>query len=188
MPRQPGATYAISDTGPLISAFQSGSFDVLAQIFAEVHIPRACLDELQVHGWREQVQVAMPKLVIVELTSHEGEMALDIARQVAGHPDTNDPVVENHLGEAQAIVLALRAEYRDDLLLLDELVARVVAKEKGLKLSGFPGVLLLAVQLGLMSSDGLKTRLEMCRAQGTHYSVTFIERVYAMAKQEWRKT
>lgn len=85
------------------------------------------------------------------------------------------------------IALALRAEYRNDLLLLDELAARAVAHEKGLKLSGFPGVLLLAVQVGLMSPDGLKTRLEKCRAQGTHYGVSFIERVYAMAKQEWRK-
>ena len=186
MPRQPGVTYAISDTGPLISAFQSDSFDLLAQIFAEVHISRACLDELETHGWIKQVQAAMPKLAVVELTSREKDMALNIARQVANHPDTNDPVVENHLGEAQAIALALRAEYRDDLLLLDERAARAIAQERGLKLSGFPGVLLLAVQAELMSADDLRTRLETCRAQGTHYSIQFIERVYAMAKREWR--
>jgi predicted nucleic acid-binding protein len=182
MPRQPGTTYAISDTGPLISAFQSNSFGVLARIFAEVHISRACLDELEVHGWREQAQAAMPKLAVVELTPREKERALDIARQIANHPDTNDPIAENHLGEAQVIALALRAEYRDDLLLLDELAARAIAKERRLKLSGFPGVLLLAVQIGLISADDLKTRLERCRTQGTHYSTLLIEQVYAMAK------
>ena len=129
----------------------------------------------------------MPKLAVVELTSREKEMALGIAQQIANHPDTNDPIAENHLGEAQAIALTLRAEYRADLLLLDELAARVIAKERGLKLSGFPGVLLLAVRAELMSADELRTRLEMCRAQGTHYGVRFIEQVYAMAKQEWRK-
>lgn len=32
-PRLPGTTYAISNTGPLISAFQSNSFGLLTQIF-----------------------------------------------------------------------------------------------------------------------------------------------------------
>src|SRR5207245_11222283 len=97
-------------------------------------------------------------------------------------PGTNDRVVENHRGEAQAIVLALRSEYQEDILLLDELAARAIAKQAGLKLSGFPGVLLLAVQGGLISAAELKARLEACRQQGTHYGATFIQHVYEMAK------
>ncbi len=93
----------------------------------------------------------------------------------------------NHLGEAQAIVLALRTEYHNDLLLLDELVARAVAKQLNIKLSGFPGVLLLAVQAGLISAEDLKARLEKCRREGTHYGTTFIQQVYRMAKQGRRK-
>jgi predicted nucleic acid-binding protein len=183
MLRQLGATYAVSDTGPLISAFQSDSFGVLARIFAGIHVPQGCLDELLVHGWEEQVQAAMPKLAVIELTSREKEMALGIAQEIANRPGTNDPIAANHFGEAQAIALTLRAEYRADLLLLDELAAREIARERGLKLSGFPGVLLLAVQAEMMSADELRTRLERCRAQGTHYGVRFIERVYEMAKR-----
>ncbi len=116
-------------------------------------------------------------------TPGEEKRALAIAKQIAEHPDTNDPTVENHLGEAQAIALALRPEHRDDLLLLDELAARAIATRMGVKLSGFPGALLLAVQGGLISADELEKRLERCREQGTHYGVTFIRQVYEMAKK-----
>jgi predicted nucleic acid-binding protein len=187
MPRLPGATYAVSDTGPLISAFQSDSFGLLTQIFDEIHIPKVCLDELERHGWGEEIQAAKPKLVVVKLTSDEERYALELAERIANHPDTNDSVVENHLGEAQTIALALRAEYRDDLLLLDEWVARLVAKEEGAKLSGFPGVLLVAVQGGLISAEDLEMRLGSCKAQGTHYGTRFIRQVYEMAKREGRK-
>jgi predicted nucleic acid-binding protein len=186
--RRPGVTYAVSNTGPLISAFQSDSFALLTHIFAEVHISTACMAELTKHGWEEEVRAASPKLVIVKLAPGEERHALAIAKQIAQHPDTNDPIAEHHLGEAQAIVLALRSEYRDDLLLLDELAARAIAKHLGVKLSGFPGALLLAVQGGLITAEELKVRLEQCRAQGTHYGVPFIKQVYEMAKQGRRKT
>ena len=121
------------------------------------------------------------------MTVGEEKYALELAERIAHHPDTHDPVAEGHLGEAQAIALALRSEYKDDLLLLDELAARAVAKQEGVKLSGFPGVLLVAVQGGLISAEDLRSRLETCRAQGTHYGARFVQEVYEMAKQGWRK-
>ena len=90
---------------------------------------------------------------------------------------------DNHLGEAQAMVLAARPEFAKDVLLLDELAARAVAKELGLNLSGFPGLLLVAVQEGLLTAEGLKKRLEICQRQGTHYSDEFIEQIYLAAKR-----
>jgi predicted nucleic acid-binding protein len=180
--RLPGVPYAVSNTGPLISAFQSDSFSLLTRIFAKIHVPVACIAELETHGWEREVQAVAPRLVPMKLTVNEEQRALTFARQIAQHPDTDDPVAENHQGEAQAIVLALRAEYRDNVLLLDELAARAIAKEAGLKLSGFPGALLLATRYGLISADELKARLETCRQQGTHYGATFIQQVYLMAK------
>lgn len=185
--RLPGATYAVSDTGPLISVFQSDSFSLLTQIFGEIHLSTVCMAELTKHGWEDEVQANSGKLVILKLTSDEELLALSIAKEIARHPETNDPVVGNHLGESQAIVLALRSEYQDDLLLLDELAARAIAKQKGIKLSGFPGVLVLAVRGGLISANDLKIKLEKCREQGTHYGVTFIQQVYEKAKQGRRK-
>ncbi|MEZ4867939.1 MAG: hypothetical protein R3C14_41815 [Caldilineaceae bacterium] len=180
---QSGDTIAISNTGPLISVFQSNSFAMLTDIFVEVRISAVCRAELIRHGWADAVQAAGSKLVIVQLTTEEEQAAQSIAQQIAQHPDTNDPVAENHLGEAQVIVVAQRKEYQGNLLLLDELAARAIARQHGVKLSGFPGVLLLAVQIGLISAEALKARLETCRSQGTHYGAAFIQQVYEMAKQ-----
>jgi predicted nucleic acid-binding protein len=117
------------------------------------------------------------------LTPDEEEHAWTFAEQIAQHPDTDDPVASHHLGEAQAIVLALRREHHQDLLLLDELAARAIAQEAGLKISGFPGALLLATQSGLISAEDLRAKLEICREKGTHYGAMFVHQVYTMAKQ-----
>ncbi len=179
----PIGTYAVCNTGPLISAFQSDSFPLLAQIFTGIHVSNVCFGELVLHGWDTEVQAATPPLVIVPLTPEEEQQAYKIAEQIAGHPQNSDPVIENHLGEAQAITLSLRPEYYGDVLLLDELAARAVAKQFGIRLSGFPGVLLLAAQAGLITADELRNRLERCRQKGTHYGISFIQQVFEMARQ-----
>jgi predicted nucleic acid-binding protein len=179
----PGATYAISNTGPLISAFQSDSFELITKIFPTVFISSLCMAELEEHGWKEEIQATSSQLVVMKLTVKEEMRALNFAHQIAQHPDTNNPNLENHLGESQAIVLSLRSEHKNHLLLLDELAARSIAKQAGIKLSGFPGVLLLAAQIGLISAEDMKKRLELCRAKGTHYGVKFIKQVYEMAKR-----
>jgi len=180
--REPGATHAISDTGPLISIFQSDSLDLVTTLLPVIHIPPVCLEELIRHGWGESLQSAGSQIESHSLTQAEKEMARTIARQIAFHPLSRDPVVDNHLGEAQALALATRPEFVNDVLLVDELAARVVAEQMGLTISGFAGVLLVAVQEGLLTANELKERLATCRQQGTHYSEAFIEQVYLAAK------
>lgn len=177
------AIHAISDTGPLISAFQSDSFGLLTKIFSQVLIPVACKAELQEHGWTEELIAASPRLRTVESTATEAARSIRFATQVAEHFATKDRTVESHLGEAAVIVLALRAEHRGSIVLIDELAARDVAQKAGLTISGFPGVLLLAARGGLISAEDLRTRLETCRRQGNHYAKTLIQKVYEMAKQ-----
>lgn len=178
-----GLTYAVSDTGPLISAFQSGSFALLADLFAEVHTPTACVDELEQHGWADEMRAAAPTLVHMALTEDEQKRAEAFARQIAERPESSVRVSVEHQGEAQAIVLALRPAYRQGVLLVDERAARSVALASGLTISGFPGVLLLAAQVGLLTPEDVRARLETCRRQGTHYGVRFIEQVYQLARR-----
>lgn len=180
--REPGVTHAISDTGPLISIFQSDSLDLIITLLPVIHISPACVDELIRHGWKESLQSAASHVESHFLTQDEEETAWTIARQIASHPLSRDALPANHLGEAQAIAMAARPEFVNDVLLLDELAARAVAEEIGLTLSGFAGVLLAAVQEELLTADELKERLETCRRQGTHYSEAFIEQVYLTVK------
>lgn len=81
------------------------------------------------------------------------------------------------------MALVQRPEFAEGVLLLDELAARAVAAEAGIRVSGFAGILLLAVEEELITADEVKERLERCRRQGTHYSAEFIERVYQAAKE-----
>jgi predicted nucleic acid-binding protein len=182
----PGITYALSDTGPLISAFQADSFALLKAVFTEIWTTPLCWVELQQHGWEAELRAVSPHLQIAELTPTEKARTIGVAKQIADHPATKDRDPESHLGEAQVIALAMRAEHRDHVLLVDELAAREVAAQAGLTLSGFPGVLLLAVRSGLIPPEEVRIRLELCRQKGTHYGRAFIQKVYDMARREQR--
>ena len=118
-----------------------------------------------------------------KLTDAEVEQAADLARRIAAHPTSQNREPIHHLGEAEAMVLVQRAEFAGAVLLLDELAARAIALEIGLQISGFAGVLLLAVEEGLLGAAEVKKRLERCQQQGTHYGAHFIRRVYEAAKE-----
>ena len=87
-------------------------------------------------------------------------------------------------GDERPVSRSLRRRPKPEahVLLLDDLAARVMAEEIGLKPSGFAGVLLVAVQEELLSAYELKERLETCRQQGIHYGEAFIEQGYLTAK------
>ena len=55
--------------------------------------------------------------------------------------------------------MALREAYQEAFLLLDELAARAVAQEFRLRITGFPGALLLAVQDGMITPADLSAFL-----------------------------
>jgi predicted nucleic acid-binding protein len=173
----------VSNTGPLISAFQSGSFEVIAALLGTIHTTAACRAELIRHGWQSQIDQAGEALAIHELTAVEDEQAMILARRIADHPISKDRNPMNHLGEAEAMTLAQRAEFSNSAILLDEVAARGVAVEEGLIISGFAGALLAAVERGLLTAEELKTRLDDCRELGTHYSLNFIEQVYQAAQE-----
>ena len=174
---------ALSDTGPLISIFQSDSLDLLLALFSHVGISETCVAELTKHGWYDDLVRAAPFVVSHRLTESESAQARELARRIATHPASKDPEPANHWGEAEVMLLAERHEFDDGVLLLDELAARGVAVEIGLRISGFAGVLLLAAGEGLLNANEVKARMERCSQQGTHYSRTLIERVFQAARE-----
>jgi predicted nucleic acid-binding protein len=177
-----GGIQAVSDTGPLISIFQSNSLDILTPLISVFHITPVCRLELSKHGWDHALHIAGTMFKSRRLTAAEENTAISIAHKIALHPTSKDPIAKNHLGEAQAIVLATRTEFSRSVLLIDEKAARIVATDAGLRISGFAGILLGTVQRKLLTAEELRTRLKTCQLLGTHYSDKFIEEVYLMAK------
>ncbi len=171
----------VSDTGPLISAFQSGSFPLLHALIGDVVVPKAVADEITQHDWSEELAAAGEKIRVVELTPDEQTKVTEVADAIG----TSEPL--EHRGEAEAIVLASRRGESCELILIDELAARNCAKTMGLRIVGFPGILLMAARSKVISPDELKSRLERCRDQGTYYGQQLIDDVYQMDQPGWRQ-
>lgn len=168
------------NTGPLISAFQCGRVDLLRRYFRTVYIAPSQVAEFEKHGVSEELHNLIQEgfVVLAEpLTASEKERAEMLARQIAAHPSSADPDYHNHLPEAEVMVVAARPELECALILLDELVARVVAEQEGLRITGFPGVVGRAGLDGLLNKKDIRRLLGLCRQQGTHYSDLLIEHV-----------
>jgi predicted nucleic acid-binding protein len=171
----------VSDTGPLISALQSESVGLIADLFGTVHTSEVCISELGRHGWADYL--ARHHIVGHRLSDAEVASAAVLAAQIAGHPASKEPNPNHHAGEAEAMVLVQRPEFAGAVLLLDELAARAVATTTGLTISGFAGVLLTAVYEGLLAADEIRQKLIRCQQQGTHYSNTFIQKIDQIARE-----
>lgn len=172
---------AISDTGPLISAFQSNSFDILVTVVGPITITPTCRAELIEHGWAEALRQVSSALLVQSLTTEEVALAETYAHHIAIHPLSKDPEALNHLGEAEVMALAERFDGNECLLLIDEQVARAVARQHRFSVTGFAGVLLIAVEEGLLTPEQVRERLELCRQHGTHYGASLIQQAYELA-------
>jgi predicted nucleic acid-binding protein len=170
---------AISNTGPLISVFQCNRVDLLKLFFSVIYITASELIELEKHGWIDEVKNLINEgliKVIDSLTEQEKVTSELIAKRIALNSSSSDPGWENHLPEAEAMVIM---KYRSDLgiqlILLDEKVGRSIAKELNLTVAGFPGILSWAGKEQILTKDKIKNLLQICQKQGTYYSNRLIE-------------
>jgi predicted nucleic acid-binding protein len=149
-----GNDIAISNTGPLVSAFQCERLDILKIYFLVVYVTISEIKELNNLGWISDINKAISNndiIVIESLTRLEQK-------------------------EAEAMALARqRKELMIDTILLDEKAARDVAKGLGLQYIGFPGILGRAGTDRLLTKNEIYQLLKTCQNQGTHYSDSLIE-------------
>jgi predicted nucleic acid-binding protein len=173
----------VCNTGPLISAFQCGRVDLLKRYFKTIYIALSQVAEFEKHGASEELDDLIQEgfVVLAEtLTADEKDRAETLARRIAAQPSSGDPDYRNHLPEAEAMVVATRPELGCVRILLDELAARAVAEEEGLRITGFPGVVGRAGLDGLLTRNEIRHLLGLCQQQGTHYSNRLIEHVAEM--------
>ena len=118
----------VSNSSPLISLGAIGRLDLLHDLFDEISIPPAVLQEVR------SVDIS-PETWIVP-------------REVDNPPLSQALESELDRGEAEAIALAI--ELRADLLLMDERRGRRLASRLGLKVLGVLGILVDAKRIGLI--------------------------------------
>jgi uncharacterized protein len=139
----------VSNTSPLTSLAAIGHFELLRNLFGEVHIPQGVWQELNKGGRRHP-------------GSQEVENAAWIYRhEVSSQAATPILLRDLDLGEAETLVLAL--ELKADLVLLDEQEGRHTAGRLGLRPLGVLGILLKAKQDGAI--EVVRPALESLRRQ-----------------------
>ncbi len=176
----------VSDTGPLISVFQSKQVKLLQSLYDKVCIPITTLPEYigQVEKTTIDWLISIGYVDVCELTLSEKSMAFEIAKEIAEHPLSKNKLAEDHDPEAQAIVLAKRQTFKACELLMDELVAREIAKKHDVPIIGFPGILIRCCKHGMISAEQVRDTLLICQSLGTHYATDFIQNIYKKLKEE----
>jgi predicted nucleic acid-binding protein len=169
----------VSNTGPLLSAFQCSRTDFFSRYFRRIYIPVSEVEEFKRHGAGDWLQGLVEEgLVAIEhLTAVEAMRAEQIARHIAASPLSKVRDHRHHLPEAEAMVLAQREGLGVSRILLEERAARQVAQQLGLRLTGFVGVLLMACDEQLLTPAEMRVLLGTCRKQGTRYSDDLINEV-----------
>jgi uncharacterized protein len=117
----------VSDTSPLNGLFRIGHLHLLQLLFDRVIIPAEVVEELsaiEIFGFDPQKLLANSWIEIWE------------------SPENND--FREILDKGEAAAIALAKKLNADVLLIDELKARSVAKKEGFRVVGVLGVLLLA--------------------------------------------
>ena len=158
----------VSNTTPLIGLASIQRFDLLRQLFGEVHIPQAVYDEAvlagrEAGGAKQEVSTAQ----WIRTVSVQDRLAVEVLLD------------DMDLGEAETIVLA--RELGADWVLMDEKKGRRKLEQLGLKKIGTLGILLKAKQLGLLSV--IRPEIEQLHRQGFSISQNVIDEVLHQAKE-----
>ncbi len=155
----------MSDTSPLRYLVQLGHEQVLPQLFGEIVIPSFVRTEMQqpstpqkVRAWAE----SLPDWITVRA------------------PVTVDLTLKVHRGEQEAISLALELGAR--LILLDDRAARLVAAQRGLRVTGLLAIVETAGERNLLSLPDTLNELR----QNTSYRIDHRLVEQALARHQRR--
>ena len=123
----------VSDTSPICYLILVGQIDLLPRLYGQVMIPQAVQDELADERSPDQVQqwiAQTPDWLKIQSVSLQPDAELE----------TLD------VGDQSAILLIEQLEA--DLLIVDEMVGRRIARSRGLRVIGTLGILEEAGRLG----------------------------------------
>lgn len=125
----------ISDTTTITNLIHIGYLDLLEKLFSEIIIPNEVYQELIILP-NQKIQINQEKWIkIAEIQN------IELFNELVEHLDK---------GEAEAIVLAI--ERKADLLIIDELAGRRIAKAKKIRIIGLLGILIKSKNSGLIES------------------------------------
>ncbi len=155
----------ISNTSPIFYLHRLRLLGLLQELYQKIIVPRAVVAELEV-GRRQGEDVP-------EIDSYEWiETRAIRSPQILG--------LSTDFGSGETEVLALALEESDSLVIIDEKLARKIARLRGLRVTGTAGVLLKAKQEGHIRA--VKPFLD--RLQEIHFHLSDNVRTLILSKAE----
>lgn len=154
----------VSDSSPLIALAAINSLDLLRALFGSILIPNEVYNEVVVRG-------RYPATAVATIPWITRRTVTDV-QQVAQFRNAG-----LDQGESEAIALAL--ELPANLLLVDEIAARKIARQHGLAITGVVGVLIYAKDAGLIVA--IKPLLGKLVAAGFYCSPRLIAQALELA-------
>jgi len=154
----------ICNTSPLLYLHVVGQLELLSQLYGQVLIPPAVQAELEAgaqHGINVPVVETLSWLRVTPLAS---QTLLPLATD---------------LGRGEAGVIGLGLERPNSRLILDDALARRIARLNGLRFTGTMGVILRAKQRGLL--DAVKPVVLALRNAGLWLSDSLVTEVLQQA-------
>ncbi len=145
----------IVNTSPLIALNRIDRLNLLRDLYKQVVCPQSVVDE---------IETGVQKY-------HAPAMALPL--WVCVDPDPPEMAFRRELGAGESAVLSLALVTKADLVVLDDLQARLVAAELNLRTTGTLGILVAAQQLGLIRSS--RDEVRKLQASGFRIHPALIE-------------
>lgn len=155
----------VSDTTPLMTLLKCNQLTLLNKMYGTVLIPPAVYSELTENSlYAEEAEIIKNAsfLEVRKITNPERVQFL-----------LNSTGLD--LGETEAIVLAENT--KADLLLMDEVMGRMIAKQMGFTIAGAIGILIAARTEGLISSEEVKAIVNKLRSSGQHIGEPLLKKL-----------
>ena len=157
----------VSNAGPIIALARIGELDLLKQ-FKRIYISNEVYEQVVVKG--------EGKPGSTEVKGSDWFITKEVKNTLAVESLT----IELEKGEAETIIMAL--ELNADLVLIDESIARDIAKSRGLEVIGTVGILARAYEKGVIKD--LKASLDDLRSKKVWISEKVCNRVLNGIKRE----
>ena len=123
----------ISNTSPIFYLHRLRLLDLLQKLYQEIIVPKAVVSELEAGRRQGEDVPAIDSYEWIKIRAIRSPQILGLSTD---------------FGPGETEVLALALEESDSLVIIDEKLARKIARLRGLRVTGTAGVLLKAKQEG----------------------------------------
>ena len=156
----------ISNTSPLFYLHRLGQLELLHKLYGRILVPEAVVKELKAGGDQGEDVPDIADYDWVEVCS-------------VRVPEVVSLIVDLGPGEAQVLAMAL--ENSGSLAIIDDRLARELAKARNIRITGTVGILLKAKQAGYIKS--VKSLLKTLTQLDFRLSKDVVETILRIAKE-----